>query len=102
MNWKRRFVLSLSGVLAAAALAVGQEDAEAIMESAKRIYARGNYRAALSELERVLAIEPERADALYLTGYSHLMLREYQDSVEAFRRAFQADPTFDPRTIYRK
>jgi hypothetical protein len=28
------------------------------------------------------------------------MLRQYAEAVEAFGRAFQADPTFDPRTIY--
>jgi tetratricopeptide (TPR) repeat protein len=102
MNWKRLVFLSLSGVLTAATLAVGQEDAEAAMERAKRVYASGNYRGAIEELGKVLAIEPERAEALYLTGYSHLMLREYPESVEAFRRAFEADPTLDPRTIYRK
>jgi tetratricopeptide (TPR) repeat protein len=102
MNLKRLTFLALLAVLAAATITVAQEDAEAAMERAKRVYAGGNYRGAIEELGRVLEIEPERADALYLTGYSHLMLREFPESVEWFRRAFQADPTFDPRTIYRK
>jgi hypothetical protein len=28
------------------------------------------------------------------------MVRQYPESVEAFGRAFAADPMFDPRTIY--
>jgi tetratricopeptide (TPR) repeat protein len=45
-------------------------------------------------------LDPTRADALYLLGYSYNMIRQYPESVEAFGRAFAADPTFDPRTIY--
>jgi tetratricopeptide (TPR) repeat protein len=70
------------------------------MEQAKRHYARRDYRAAIAELTRIVELDPTRADALYLLGYSHNELRQYPDSVAAFGRAFQADPTFDPRTIF--
>lgn len=102
MTWKRLLVLSLSAILAAHSLGFAQGDAEASMERAKRLYRSGNYRGALEELSRTLEADPSRADALYLTGYSHLMLREYSQSVEAFARAFEIDPNFDPRTIYQK
>jgi tetratricopeptide (TPR) repeat protein len=102
MTWKRLLVLSLSAVLAAQCLAFAQDDVEATMERAKRLYRSGNYRGAIDELSKALDADPSRADAHYLVGYSHLMLREYPESVEAFSRAFAADPNFDPRTIYQR
>jgi len=102
MNWKRLSILLLSAVLAAVSLAVAQESADATMDRAKRLYRNGNYRGALEELGKARELEPGSAEALYLTGYSHLMLKEYSESIEAFRRAFEADPSFDPRTIYKK
>lgn len=102
MNWKRLLFLALSAFLAAQTFSFAQDDSEAAMERAKRLYRSANYRGALEELSSALAARPDRADALYLTGYSHLMLRQYSESVEAFRRAFQADPSFDPRTIYQR
>jgi tetratricopeptide (TPR) repeat protein len=103
MKWTRVLALTLSAILAIACLAPAQEvqeDAQASMEQAKRHYRNRDYRAAASELTRTVELDPTRADALYLLGYSHLMLRQYPESVEAFGRAFAADPTFDPRTIY--
>jgi tetratricopeptide (TPR) repeat protein len=102
MNWKRLLFLALSAFLAAQAVAFAQDDTEASMERAKRLYRSGNFRGALEELSNALDSDPSRADALYLVGYSHLMLREYPASVEAFRRAFEADPNLDPRTIYQR
>ncbi len=103
MKSTRVFVLTLSALLAIACLAPSieaQEDAQPFMDQAKRHYRNRDYRAAIEELTRTIELDPTRADALYLLGYSHLMLRQYPDSVDAFGRAFQADPTFDPRTIY--
>lgn len=102
MNWKRLLFLALSAFLATSALARAQGDSEASMERGKRLYRSGNFRGAIEELSKALDADPGRADALYLTGYSHLMLREYTESVEAFRRAFESDPSFDPRTIYQR
>ncbi len=100
MKWTRTFALILSAHLAITCLATAQEDAQASIEQAKRHYARRDFRAAIAELTRTLELDPTRADALYLLGYSHNELRQYSESVEAFGRAFQADPKFDPRTIF--
>ena len=103
MKWTRVFALTFSAILAIVCLAAAQEapeDAQASMEQAKRHYARRDYRAAITELTRTVELDPSRADALYLLGYSYNMLRQYPESVEAFGRAFAADPSFDPRTIY--
>lgn len=105
MKRTRVLALTLSAILAIVCLAPwmeAQEDAQASMEQAKRHYRNRDYRAAITELTRTIELDPTRADALYLLGYSHVMLREYAEAVEAFGRAFAADPTFDPRTIYQK
>lgn len=99
MKWTRVLALTFSAILAVVSLAAAQ-DAQGSMDTAKRHYRSRDYRAAITELTRTVELDPTRADALYLLGYSHLMLREYSEAVEAFGRAFQADPTFDPRTIY--
>lgn len=102
MKWTRVVVPTLSAILASVCLAAAQEDAQASMERAKRHYLNRDYRAAIEELTRTVELDPTRADALYLLGYSYNMLRRYPESVEAFGRAFAVDPTFDPRTIFQK
>ena len=88
------FCLQLAGSVAYA------QDVADMMEQAKRDYRNGRYQAALTELTRITDEAPDRADAFYLTGYCHLMLRHYQESLDAFARAFELDPELDPRTIY--
>ncbi len=95
---KRILVATLCAAVLVAPSAFAQENPE--VEQAKRLYRNGNYRGTVEALASLVDMDPTRADALYLVGYSHLMLREYAQSVEAFSQAFQADPTFDPRTIY--
>lgn len=102
MKWTRRLAFALSAVLAVACLAAAQSDADASMERAKKLYRARDYRGAITELQKTLELEPGRADALYLEGYAQLMLRQYSAAVETFSRAFEADPKFDPRTIYQK
>lgn len=92
--------LALLVVLLACPFALAQEGVESAMDNAKSQYRNGNYQAAIDELTRVTDEAPDRADAFYLIGYSHLMLRQYAESVDAFARAFQLDPTLDPRSIY--
>ncbi len=94
--------LALGAVFLASSFAFAQEDVETAMDEAKKQYRSGNYQAAISELTRVTDEAPDRADAFYLVGYSHLMLRQYPESVDAFAQAFQLDPTLDPRTIYQR
>ncbi len=94
--------LTLFAVLLACPLAFAQEGVEQSMDEAKKQYRDGNYQAAIGELARVTDEAPDRADAFYLIGYAHLMLRQYPESLEAFGRAFQLEPTIDPRSIYRR
>lgn len=98
MTCKRILAAALCAALLIVPCAFAQDDPE--MDQAKRLYRNGNYRGTIEALGSLVDRDPTRADALYLVGYSHLMLREYAQSVEAFSQAFQADPTFDPRTIY--
>ncbi len=91
-----------AAVFLACPFAFAQESVEGAMDEAKRQYRNGNYQAAMGELTRVTDEAPDRADAFYLIGYSHLMLRQYPESVDAFARAFQLDPTLDPRSIYQR
>ena len=103
MKWTRVLALTFSAILTIACLAPAveaQDDAQASMEQAKRHYASRDYRAAITDLTRTIELDPTRADALYLLGYSHNELRQYREAVEAFGRAFETDPAFDPRTIY--
>ncbi len=69
-------------------------------ERGLRHYRNRNFTQALKELGQVSQAEPERADVLYLMGYCHYLLKHFQDSLDAFRRTFEADPDFDPRGIY--
>ena len=93
--------LGLIAVLLVCPLAFAQEGVEETLDEAKREYRSGNYQAAIGQLTRVTDEAPDRGDAFYLMGYSHLMLRQFPESLEAFARAFQLEPTLDPRTIYR-
>lgn len=67
-----------------------------------RLYRDRRFREALAEFTEVRAAQPDRADVHYLIGYCHLMLKEFEQSVDAFGRSFEEDPSFDPRTIYKR
>jgi tetratricopeptide (TPR) repeat protein len=71
-------------------------------ERGLRLYRNRDFRQALEEFNRVIDVQPDRGDAHYLIGYAHLMLKEFQASLDAFRRAFEENPNLDPRTIYQK
>ena len=82
-----------------------QPDDTAVQETFERglrQYRNRGFRQALDEFNQVVAMKPDRADAHYLIGYCHIMLRQYEPALEAFRRAFDEMPNFDPRTIYQK
>ena len=70
-------------------------------ERGLRLYRNRDFRQALEEFAKVIEVQPDRGDAHYLIGYAHLMLKEFQASLDAFRRAFEEDPNLDPRTIYK-
>ena len=94
--------LALCAAVLACPLAFAQDDVQQAMDEGKRQYRNGNYEGAVAELTIVIDEAPDRADAFYLLGYAHLMLREYLDSVDAFGRAFELDPNLDPRTIFQR
>jgi tetratricopeptide (TPR) repeat protein len=77
-------------------------DVQASFERGYRLYRNRNYREALTAFTDVARTEPDRADVHYLMGYCHYMLKEFQQSLDAFERSFEKDPAFDPRTIYQK
>lgn len=82
-----------------------QEDEAAVQETFERglrQYRNRGFQQALEEFNKVVAMKPDRADIHYLIGYCHLMLREYDLSLDAFSRSFDEMPNFDPRTIYQK
>jgi tetratricopeptide (TPR) repeat protein len=92
--------VALSCCLWFGTLGYAQGSVANMMDQAKREYRNGRYQAAMNELVRVTEEAPDRADAYYLIGYCHLMMRQYAESLDAFARAFQLDPELDPRTIY--
>ncbi|MFQ5790718.1 MAG: tetratricopeptide repeat protein [Acidobacteriota bacterium] len=91
-------------VLLIALPAIAQEPASpnAAFERALRLYRDRNFGQALEELSKVAELAPQRAEVHYLIGYCHLMRKEFEESLNAFRRAFDEDPNLDPRTIYQK
>ena len=99
-------VCTLVLLVLAASPSFAQTSAEESLRQGKRLYGNGSFRPALEELTKAVEAIPdagagtERAEALYLMGYCHVMLREYAEALEVFRRAFQADPMLDPRNIY--
>ncbi len=84
------------------ALRADDADVQETFERGLRQYRNRGFRQALEEFNKVVAMKPDRAEVHYLIGYCHLMLREYELSLEAFRRSFDEMPNFDPRTIYQK
>ena len=76
--------------------------AQASFDRGYRSYRNRNFRDALTAFTEIAQAEPDRADGHYLMGYCHYMLKEFQQSVDAFQTSFEKDPDFDPRTIYQK
>ena len=83
-----------------AAAAPSQMNASAAYDRGLSAYRNRNFSQALQEFGVVLQAEPDRADVHYLMGYSHYILKHFQDSLDAFRLAFELNPEFDPRGIY--
>lgn len=76
--------------------------AQESFERGLRLYRNRSFREALNEFSEVADAQPDRAEVHYLIGYCHYMLKEFEQSVDAFRRSFDEDPNFDPRTIYQR
>ena len=72
------------------------------LERGLRLYRNRNFEQALKELNRVVEAKSDHADVYYLIGYCHLMQRDFQQSLDAFRRSFAENPNLDPGTIYQR
>jgi tetratricopeptide (TPR) repeat protein len=85
-----------------ASFAWGQEPAgdAGAFDRGRDLYKRRQFQAALQEFSKVTEAQPNRAEAHYLKGYCHYMLKQYGEAVDAFGKAFTADPKLDPRTIF--
>jgi tetratricopeptide (TPR) repeat protein len=77
-------------------------ESQASYERGLRLYRNRNFQDALAAFSEVAQSEPDRADVHYLMGYCHLILKEFEQALDAFQRSFETDPEFDPRTIYQK
>ena len=88
---------------ALAARAPAQQEMESQSENFQqglRHYRNRNFSAALEEFRQAEGEVASRAEVLYLIGYCHVMLQQFDDALEAFDEAFLVDPELDPRTIY--
>jgi tetratricopeptide (TPR) repeat protein len=66
-----------------------------------KLYRQGRYGQAISVFESIPTESPDYAAACYFAGYAHYVLRHYPEAVASFGKAFQANPTFDPRPYFR-
>ncbi|MCI0416309.1 tetratricopeptide repeat protein [bacterium] len=71
-------------------------------ETGMKLYRQRNYTQAISEFQNVVAADPKNAAAWYMMGYAHYVMKHKADALEAFSKAFEADPAFDPRPYFRR
>jgi WD40 repeat protein/tetratricopeptide (TPR) repeat protein len=67
-------------------------EAEACVERAMAHGQRGDFVAALAELDRALTLDPESAAAYYNRGVTHERLGQYDQAVGDYTRALERDP----------
>ncbi len=65
------------------------QDYEQHVENGLAVFHARNYRAALEEFGRAISLDPQRASAYYLRGYTYLALEEQQDALSDFRRTIK-------------
>jgi len=53
----------------------------------------GEYRRAIDELEKGVALDPERTDIYNLMGFCHFKLKEHEMAIENFKKVIQLDPS---------
>ena len=97
----RTSTLPLSALLAAALLTVsgpaagqgqGTPDAEQLFARAIELHQAGDILGAIESYKAVLAIAPDRADALSNLGAAYVRLGQYDDAVAQYALALKADP----------
>lgn len=79
---------------------LAEEDAERLALAAA-VYQRGErYSASIGVLERLLAVDPARTEALFWLGAAYERTRDYARAEESFRRLLAAEPDFAPALNY--
>lgn len=81
--------------------AVSADEGGGDFDLGMKLYRQRKYSAAIAEFEKVTAADPGHAAAWYFAGYAHYVLKHHQEAIAAFAKAFQADPTFDPRPHFK-
>jgi TolA-binding protein len=69
--------------------------------AAMKSYRQRRYADAVSQFQKVVEAEPQNAAAYYFMGYSHYVMKHYQEAQDAFGKAFAADPRLDPKPYFR-
>jgi TolA-binding protein len=64
-------------------------------------YSRGNFKKAVSVLEKYVDENP-RAEAYYLLGYSYYKMKRHREAARYFGEAYLIDPALDPAKIIRE
>jgi tetratricopeptide (TPR) repeat protein len=67
-----------------------------------RLYRQKRYQQAIDEFNKVLQTEPNNAAAYYFSGYAHYVMGHHPEAIASFKKAFEADPSFDPRPYFRR
>jgi len=68
----------------------------AAFDVAMKHYRQRQYARAIEEFSQIVQTDPNNAAAFYFMGYAHYTLKHPQPAIEAFSKAFQANPKFDP------
>jgi TolA-binding protein len=71
-------------------------------KSAMRLYRQKRYADAVAAFDQIGPGDPDKAAALYFAGYAHYVMKHHQEAVASFEKAFQTNPSFDPRPYFRR
>ena len=90
-------VMTGAAVLVAPAFAFRGDDVQSTednpdYDSAVRALKKESYRDAIGYLARVIADDPENADALSYMGFSHRRLGDFKNAITFYTRALTIDP----------
>src|SRR5919112_1304960 len=97
----RRLFPALLLLTLACADAAAQERAQEIIARGNELYARGEYRSAVAEYERVSRTEGEAyAQALYNIGVCRFELWQTEEAARAYRQAIEARGRRYPEGAY--
>lgn len=96
-------VCVLSILLYAFVSAGGAEDifdvkaANSHIKQGRKLMQKKKYDKAVAEFEEALKINPDSAEASYLTGYSRYRQRRMEEAYKGFSSAYESDRNYAPR-----